>query len=169
MNRGFVKIFRCIEDNVLWRSNEPYCRRAAWIDLIFLVNHEDKEFIMGNQKMIVRRGQRWTSIIKLAQRWGWSEKKVRAYLNLLKAEGMIYLETTNKGTLITLVNYGKFQDFGTKREGQKTGQKEGQKTNEGRTEDRAKGRQTRTIKNDIKNELKNEKKPAAQSGFFVED
>lgn len=173
MNRGFVKIFRCIDDNVLWRSNEPYCRRAAWIDLIFQVNHEEKEFILGNQKMVVKRGQRWTSISKLAQRWGWSEKKVRAYLDLLKAEGMIYLETTNRGTLITLVNYSKFQDFGIKREGQKegqkTGQKEGQMPDEGRTEDRAKGRQTRTNKNDIKNELKNEKKPAAQSGFFVED
>lgn len=185
MNRGFVKVFRCIEDNVLWRTNEPYCRRAAWIDLLFLANHENKDFILGNKKIVVKRGQRWTSIKKLAQRWGWSEKKVRAFLSLLEAEGMIYLEATNRGCMITLVNYEKYQDFGVKKAAQKTVlmaeqmdvQKTVQKKNSGRTDDRtdgsANGIQTRTTKNDIKNDIKNENKnvnrPAAQSGFFVED
>lgn len=177
MNRGFAKIFRCIEDNVLWRTDEPFCRRAAWTDLILLANHEDRDFILGNQKIVVKRGQRWTSIEKLKERWKWSERKVKAFLKLLESEGMIYLETTNRGSMITLVNYGKYQDFGIKVKEQKAGQMQGQmqepmkgqKQNDRRTDaganDGANAGQTRTIKNYIKNDIKNEKsisrKPAA--------
>jgi DNA replication protein DnaD len=185
MNRGFAKIFRCIEDNVLWRTNEPYCRRAAWIDLILLANHEDKDFILGNQKMIVRKGQRWTSIQKLKERWKWSERKVKAFLKLLESEGMIYLETTNRGSMITLVNYGKFQDFGIKvkepmhgqKAGQKHEQKAEQKQNDRRTDavssDIADAVQTSTTKHDIKHDIKHEistkRKPSGHSDFFVEE
>jgi DNA replication protein DnaD len=178
-------MFRCIEDNILWRTNEPYCKRAAWQDLILLANHDDNDFILGNQKMVVRRGQHWTSIKKLEQRWGWSEKKVKSFLQLLETENMIYLETTNRGSMITLVNYGKFQDFNPRKgepitepitepmEGQKTEQKKNdRRTNDG-TDGGANDVQTKMnkndIKNDIKNELKNTKKPAAQRDIFVEE
>ena len=113
MNRGYVKIYRCIEDNILWRSDEPFCKRAAWEDLILLVNHDDNNFMIGNQKIVVKRGQHWTSDDKLAQRWHWSIKKVRAFLEFLKNENMMYIERTNRGSCVTLVNYGKYQDFKT--------------------------------------------------------
>ena len=90
MNRGYIKLFRKIEDNILWRSNEPYCKRAAWVDLILLANHKDNDFLMGNKKIVVKRGQHWTSNEKLQQRWRWSEKRVREFLKLLQEEGMIW-------------------------------------------------------------------------------
>ena len=175
MNRGYIKLFRKIEDNILWRSNEPYCKRAAWVDLILLANHKDNDFLMGNKKIVVKRGQHWTSNEKLQQRWRWSEKRVREFLKLLQEEGMIYLETTNRGSMITLVNYGKFQDFIPKLGEPIAEQKKEQKTNRGRAkygaDDGANGGQTimtnNDIKNDIKNEPKNEKKPSAD--FFVEE
>ena len=174
MNRGYEKIYICIEDNFLWRTNEPYCKRAAWMDLILLMNHAENDFNLGNRRIVVQRGQYWTSIGKLGARWKWGEKKVRAFLDLLVESEMIYKESTNQGIMLTVRNYSKYQDW----EGNRGKQKAEQKTSEGRTDglptDRATDlptdRQTimnkNDIKNDIKNESKNEKKPAAH--FFVE-
>ena len=171
MNRGSVKIYRCIEDDPIWQDDEPYSKRAAWIDLILQVNHKDSSFILGMQKIIVKRGQKWTSIGKLCERWHWGREKVSRYLNLLESEGMIWQERTNRGLLITLVNYAKFQDFNGRATEPLTVpldvQREGLMPNEGRTTDRATDLQTIMNKNDIKNESKNVKKPAALSLDFV--
>lgn len=181
MNRGYVKIYRCIEDNILWRTDEPFCKRAAWEDLILLANHDDNSFMLGNQKMVVKRGQHWTANCKLQKRWRWSENKVRSFLKFLQDENMIYLETNNRGSMITLVNYGKYQDFKADTKEQKGEQKREQKGEQKKIRRRtdkgadggANGGQTimtnNDIKNDIKNESKNEKKPAAQFDFFVEE
>ena len=111
MNRGYVKIYRCIEDNPMWLDDEPFCKRAAWIDLILQANHKDNSFILGMKKVNIKRGQKWTSASKLADRWHWGRKKVMAFLRFLQEEGQIWLEVTNKGLLITLVNYGTYQGF----------------------------------------------------------
>lgn len=171
MDKGYVKIFRSIQDDVLWRDSEPFCKRAAWMDLIIMANHKDNDFILGNTKFTCRRGQHWTSIKKLKDRWNWSEKKVKAFLRLLENDQKIMLETTNRGCMITLVNYGKFQDFNGRATEPLTVpldvQREGLMPNEGRTTDRATDLQTIMNKNDIKNEPKNVKKPAAFSLDFV--
>lgn len=170
MNRGFVKIYRRIEDDPLWSDNEePFCKRAAWIDLILQANHKDSSFIIGMQKIDIRRGQKWTSSKKLADRWHWGRKKVMAYLKLLENEQKIWLEITNKGLLITIVNYGVYQGF-LKGHGTADGTADG--TAEEHQVEQQPAQQMHTNKNDkndIKNEIKNEKKPAAHSGFFVED
>lgn len=170
MNRGYVKIYRCIEDDPLWTDNrEPFCKRAAWIDLILQANHKDSSFIMGMQKISVRRGQKWTSSIKLAERWGWSRKKVMAYLRLLESDGKVWIETTKKGQLITIVNYDVYQGF---LKGRGTTGDTTDDTTDAHQQEQQPTQQMRTnnnVKNDIKNDIKNEKKPAAHSGFFVEE
>lgn len=177
MNRGYVKIYRCIEDNVIWQSDEPYSKRAAWIDLILQANHKDSSFILGMQSITVKRGQKWTSIGKLCERWHWGREKVSRYLNLLENNGMIWQERTNRGLLITLVNYTKFQDFsGDTRQQtkQQTRQPIEHQTNikpniKPDSKPNTNNNVNNDIKNDIKNESKNEKKPAAQFDFFVEE
>lgn len=177
MNRGYVKMYRCIEDNILWQTDEPFCKRAAWQDLILLANHDENSFMLGNQKMIVKRGQHWTSIGKLEKRWHWSESKVVSFLKFLENENMIYFETSNRGSMITLVNYGKFQDFKANTKEPIKEPTEEQKniskiSNKG-TDKGANRGQTRMIKNDIKNDIKNESKnvnkPSGHSDFFVEE
>lgn len=162
MNRGYVKIYRKIEDCSLWTDDEAYCKRAAWIDLVMIANHEDNSFILGMTKQQIKRGQRWTSLEKLANRWKWSVKKVDRFLDLLQSEGMIYRDATNKGTLITIVKYDVYQDAKPKSDKRMTKQMTEQKKNEGKTSDQASDRQTIMNKNDIKNDLRmNKNKPAA--------
>ena len=61
-----------------------------------------------------KRGNVYRSKLWLADRWGWSRGKVDRFLNILEKENMIQenrvrIGTVN-GTVITIVNYGKFQD-----------------------------------------------------------
>lgn len=106
---GYVLLHRTLQGNEIWMSSEPFCRRAAWVDLIMLANHDDGEVKTKEGTLTVRRGQHLTSITKLANRWHWSESKVRRFLAKLATGYMIGVNGTQSGTLITLINYGVYQ------------------------------------------------------------
>lgn len=109
-SKGWVSIHRKIEDDWLW-DDKPFSKGQAWIDLLLLVNHEDKKILFNGELIEVKRGQRITSIKKLCERWGWSNTKVKNFLNLLEKDNKIKLEITpRKTSAITIVNYSKYQD-----------------------------------------------------------
>lgn len=155
MKRGYVRIYRCIEDNILFRDPEPANKKSAWIDLILMANHKKVEMLVGTQKIVIKRGQKFTSIRKLALRWGWSVNRTLRYLKLLEREGMVYRESVGNGTLLTLVNYGKFQ--GDKNTNGNTDEYTDGDTN-GDTDGDTGGIQTIMTNNDLKNDLKNDSK-----------
>lgn len=108
-DRGFVILQRSLLSHWLWQGNEPFCKRAAWIDLILLANHADNKVNINGNVINVARGQHFTSLQKLAKRWGWSVNKVVRYLHRLMCEDMVHTVGYAHGTLITLVNYDKIQ------------------------------------------------------------
>lgn len=146
-NQGWIKLYRQIQDCLLWDSDEPFDYRSAWIDLLLLANHDDKKIMFNGNPMNVKRGQKITSVRKLSERWGWSTKKTTSFLNLLESENMVTKESDNKKTLLTIVNYEFYQDCGNA--------EETQKKRTGDTEETQKKRRLPTNKNE-KNE-KNEK------------
>lgn len=108
-NLGWIQIHRKIRECVIWDSDEPFDRRSAWIDLIMLVNHEDKETVFDGEVVVVKKGQRITSVRILADRWHWGNEKTLKFLKLLEEQNMITREATNRRTLITVVNYELYQ------------------------------------------------------------
>ena len=50
------------------------------------------------------------SVKGLADRWGWSRSKVTRFLKLLENEHQIEHQTNTITTLITIINYDKYQD-----------------------------------------------------------
>lgn len=143
--KGWIKLSRQILENPIWLER-PYDRAHAWIDLILMVNHEDKEMMVNGQLIRIQRGQTLTSIPKLAARWGWSVGKVRRYLYVLRETNMIRITTRNKngtanGTVISLVKYEFFQ---TGRHADDTADSTADGTTDGTTD----GTQTRIYKND---------------------
>lgn len=119
MAEGWVIIHRKIQDCILWESQDPFDYRSAWIDLLLLANHEDKQIIFNSKPLTIKRGQRLTSMQYLAQRWKWDRKKVRKFLDLLQSENMLIRDSDKKRTLLTIVNYGVYQDVGTSKGQQK--------------------------------------------------
>lgn len=157
---GYVKLYRSLQKHWLWESDEPFDVRSAWVDLIMLANHKDKDIMVGRSKVTIHAGQMWTSIVKLSNRWNWSRERVYRYIKMLKKDRMIYVDGTPNGTLLTLVNYGDFAIHGNTNEttDETTNETPGKTTDE--TSDET---QTRMNKND-KN-IKNERKiPAPPAG-----
>jgi len=104
---GYIFLHRQIwKNDYLW-GDKPFARGQAWIDLLLMVNHENSYVI--EFKMTVYRGQRITSIRKLADRWGWSRTKVSDFLNSLQSVGMLKFQCDTKKTVVSIANYDIYQ------------------------------------------------------------
>lgn len=91
---GWISIYRQIQEHWLWKSNEPFDKRSAWIDLLLMVNHKSEKIDFDNKILDVGRGEKITSIDKLSKRWKWSRHKVSDFLNRLEMERYV---GTDKG------------------------------------------------------------------------
>lgn len=107
--RGYILLHRKIWDNEIWDTDEPFDMRSAWVDLLLMVNHEERTIVVNCTPVVVGRGQKWTSVRVLADRWHWSTKRTLNYLKLLEKLRMITRKTTKRGTLLTVINYSKMQ------------------------------------------------------------
>ena len=97
-DKGYIRLFRDIRDNWVW-DDKPFARGQAWIDLIMMMNHKDREVFYDGRMIIVKRGSRITSLRKLGERWGWSRHKVSEFLDDLEKAGMISQKRDSKGTV----------------------------------------------------------------------
>lgn len=113
MAEGFIKLHRSIKDCWLWKDDEPFSKRDAWIDLLLLANYTDKKILLDGKLTTIKAGQFHTSILKLSERWKWSRNKTRRFLEILESDEMISTERTAHGTTLTLVNWGRYQHRGT--------------------------------------------------------
>lgn len=124
--QGWVAVHRQIQDHWLWEE-KPFSKGQAWIDMLLLANHADKKFCLGNELIEVKQGSFITSELKLAEKWGWSKTKVRAFLTLLQTDEMIVKKSDNKKTAITIVNYSDYAVFETAEKPQKNNKKTAEK------------------------------------------
>lgn len=111
-NKGWIALYRSIEDSFLWKD-KPFSKGQAWIDLLLLANHEDNKIMYQGEVITCERGTVNRSILSLAERWGWDRKTVRNFLKVLESDGMVTINATTHRTTITLINYGVYQDYGT--------------------------------------------------------
>ena len=108
MAKGWIKLHRQIMDNGLY-YDKPFCRSMAFIDLLLLANHEDREIFFNGNLITVESGSFITSYEKMSDRWGWSTTKIRKFLKELIKQGAITTESDEKKTVISLVNYRVYQ------------------------------------------------------------
>lgn len=109
MHQGYIKVYRQLQDWWLWNDPEPFDKRAAWIDMLLMTNHADKKILFEGNVKTIQKGQFLTSIMKLSQKWKWERKKTTRFLDLLENDGMVTTERTPHGTIITIVNWDKYQ------------------------------------------------------------
>lgn len=155
-DKGYIKLYRSLQDHWLWSGSEPFDDRSAWVDLLMTVNHEEKKIKVGRDIITIHAGQTWTSFVKLARRWRWSRNRVYRYIKMLISDGMILMDGTPNGTLLTVVNYG-FWEGGRNTNGTSDGTSDG--TPGETTDGTSGGTQTNTIKN--VNTIKNEEERRA--------
>lgn len=159
---GFIPLYRSIQDHWVWSNEEPFSKGQAWIDLLLSVNHEDKKLKVGCNIITIHAGQMWTSYVKLANRWNWSRERVYRYTKMLKMDGMINVDATPNGTLLTIVNYG---DFAYQRNTDETTTETTDKTTTETSDETTDETQTITINNtNNANSLKKEPAPPSDGG-----
>lgn len=112
MHRWYIKYRRSSVDNKLYFA-EKFTKRQAWQDLILTTNHKDWQIIIRWNYIKIKRGQNWYSEETFSQRWKWSRNKVRRFLNHLEMEQQIEQQKSKLKTIITIINWEKYQWNGT--------------------------------------------------------
>lgn len=170
---GWQKVYRDITSHWLW-EDKPFSRGQAFIDLLLMVNHQDKKILFNGDLIEVKRGSKITSLRKLSEEWGWSTKKTKKFLELLEKDNMITVKSDNKKTLITVENYSLYQDSGNTEETeekQEGNSEEIQKKNKGNSKENQKKtnkKDKESIKKDNKEKEGEERKeiPKVEPLFF---
>lgn len=170
MVEGWLKLYRSIQNHWLW-EDKPFSRGQAFIDLLLMANHKDNKILFNGELIEIKRGSRITSLRQLSDAWGWSTTKVKKFLELLEKENMITVKSDNKKTLVTIENYGVYQEVGNTEETQEKQQSNTDVTQK-KIKRNSKEIQKKTNKND-KERYKNDKErkeeeesPPTSSRFY---
>ena len=151
---GWLKLYRSIQNHWLW-EDKPFSRGQAFVDLLLMANHKDNKILFNGELIEVKRGSRITSLRQLSEAWGWSTKKTKKFLELLEKDNMITVKSDNKKTLVTIENYGVYQEVGNIEETQEKHQGNSEETQR-KNKRNSKEIQKKTNKND-KERYKNDK------------
>jgi len=124
MSEGYLMLQRRFFSHPLWRESREFSRAEAFLDLLQLAAYAHREQIIKGSLVKLAPGQLCGSQRYLADRWGWSTKKVRHFIALLESDRIIEPQKNRDGTIITLCNYEKYNiresDSGTERNHQGT-------------------------------------------------
>ena len=104
MHNGFIVIDRKMLE---WKYHDNPLAFALWIHVLLKANWKDGWF----HGRLVERGSFITSVGALAKETGIHTNTVRKYLKQFEKDEQILLNPTNKFTLITVINYAKYQDL----------------------------------------------------------
>ena len=150
--QGYIKLYRQITDTPVWADSD---KLKLWLMCLMKATHDEKTQVVGNQIIELKAGQFITGRAALSDDFNRDVKKDRRvdgltlfrWLSLFEKMEMLNIKKTNKYSLITVLNWDKYQGRRTSNE---------QQLNNNRTSDE---QQLNTNKND-KNEKneKNEKK-----------
>lgn len=106
MNRGFIKIWRCIEDSGLIQ-NASALQLAMWC--LLKSSHKRRKQIIGTTPVELMPGQFIFGRKAAAKDLKTTEQKIRTSLNLLKNIDFLTINPTNKYSVITIVNWDTYQ------------------------------------------------------------
>jgi len=115
MNEGYIKLYRNLLDNPIV-SKPDYL--AVWIYLLLSASYRETSFILNNKIQTLKAGQLITGRKKISKATGVNELKVYRILNCFENEHQIEQQKNNRFTLITILNWDKFQGNGTTNEHQ---------------------------------------------------
>lgn len=111
---GYVKLYRKIKNTSVWCDSD---KLKLWIYCITEATHDSRTILVGNQKIELKRGQFTTGRYKLEDDFNKGvkpKKKVDGstlfrWLKLFEECGMLHIKSTNKYSIVTVVNWDKYQ------------------------------------------------------------
>ena len=110
---GWLKLYNRTLDSEFWTSSdEPFDWRSAFIHVLLSANWRQGISRKNGHMITIERGQWLTSIRSLMATFGWSRKRVENWLKGMDTYGMLTHKSVGFGTVLTVVNYDKYQHDG---------------------------------------------------------
>lgn len=107
MNRGYIKIWRKLEDSGLLQL--PYTL-ALFMHILMKATHKERKVGTPTGVIDLQRGQYISGRHRLAEILKQSEQQIRTSLNRLEQLEIITTTATNRYSIYTIVNYNNYQD-----------------------------------------------------------
>lgn len=107
---GWIKIWNQTLDSDFWTIDQAFSYRDAFIHVLLSANYKQGITNRNGHTMTIQRGQWLTSIRKLGAAFRWDKHKVYQWLKFMETCGMITSQSVQFGTLLTVVNYDKYQN-----------------------------------------------------------
>lgn len=110
MYRGYVAVWRRIQDHVFYKEKRAFSKFEAWLDILMEVQHTEapQEVVIGMKVFQCNYGESLKSIRTWGKRWGWGAPKVVRFLVLLKKCHQIVYKNETVTTRITVLNYSQY-------------------------------------------------------------
>lgn len=101
-SNGYIKLYRKLTE---WGWYKDVNTKAVFLHLLLTANYKETEY-MG---MTIYPGQTVIGRKALAKTLGLSERNIRTSLNRLKSTNEVTIKTTNKFSVVTIVNWESYQ------------------------------------------------------------
>jgi hypothetical protein len=108
---GWTKHWRALDDGGHWVGRNIFAY-AIFTRLVSWANWEPTKVLRNGQLIIIPRGSLVTSPQEIANSFcddGCDRRTVDRYLNLFEKDKMIVQQVSNRGRIITICNYDKYQ------------------------------------------------------------
>lgn len=106
--RGWISLHRQILENPVVCKDSDYF--SVWCYLMLNATHKPYKVLFKNEKIELQPGQLITGRKSIASQFKISESKVQRILKKLEIEQQIEQQTSNANRLITVVNWGLYQN-----------------------------------------------------------
>ena len=121
--QGYIKLYRQITDTPVWADSD---KLKLWLMCLMKATHDEKTQVVGNQIIELKAGQFITGRAALSDDFNRDVKKDRRvdgltlfrWLGLFEKMEMLNIKKTNKYSLITVLNWDKYQGQRTSNEQQ---------------------------------------------------
>lgn len=104
---GWFKFHRQMFKNPVCTKDSEYF--FVWLWILNEACYEEKRAWFKSKDIVLQKGQILTTVKEISKDLNVSEKKVYRILNLLENEKQIEKQASNKNTLITVLNWEKYQ------------------------------------------------------------
>lgn len=106
LETGYVKVWRRLERSRIFTSSEAV---HVFIYLLFRAAREERKITVGMIPVDLKPGQLVTGRKAISEATGINESKVYRVLELLKSEQQIEQQTNSKFSIISICNWGRYQ------------------------------------------------------------
>jgi len=111
MNEGWIKIYRKILDNKIWDNPVGF---KIWVWCLLKANHKECDVLLSRKTVHLDRGQFLFGRLSASEELKQSPSTVRNWIMFLKQDNCLDIKSSNKYSIITIINYDEYQTLDSK-------------------------------------------------------